>query len=82
MSAHVYIQYSDVPDVLTASSAQHVEQATGAKLIAFHGCPQTGQLDQVGERLQIEFPFPRDRFLYGELIDWFVYWGIGFAVVP
>jgi len=81
MSAHAYIQYADVPDNLTASSRQHIDDVTKAKMVAFDGCPLVGQLDPVGDRLQVEYPFPRNDDLRNQLVQWFVHWGIHFTVV-
>jgi hypothetical protein len=85
MSAHAYIHYADVPDQLTASSSQHVDSVTGAKMIAFDGCPLTGQIDARNPaepmRLQVEFPFPRNAELRHQLEDWFFHWGIHYTVV-
>jgi hypothetical protein len=80
MSAHAYIQWTDIPHRPISSSCQRVDDATGAKLIAFEGCPLTGKIDQVGDRLQVEFPFPRNRVLRDELIGWLMHWGISFTV--
>ncbi|MFM0210433.1 phage portal protein [Paraburkholderia sediminicola] len=81
MSAHAYIQYADVPDKLTASSHQHVDSVTGAKIITFDGCPLAGQLDTVNGRIQIEYPFPRGEELRNHLVRWLMQWGIHFTVV-
>jgi hypothetical protein len=82
MSAHAYIQYADVPDVLTASSSQHVDSVTKAKVIAFDGCPLCGQIDVLSDsRIQVEFPFPRGAELRTALVDWLMHWGIHFTVV-
>ncbi|MGF6549328.1 phage portal protein [Paraburkholderia youngii] len=82
MSAHAYIQYADVPDSLAASSKQHFDSATQAKVIAFDGCPLCGQLEVLDDnRIQIEFPFPRGAELRGALVDWLMHWGIHFTVV-
>jgi hypothetical protein len=81
MSAHAYIQYADVPDELTASSRQNIDDVTQAKMVAFDGCPLVGQLDPVGDRMQVEYPFPRDANLRTQLVNWFFHWGIHFTVV-
>jgi hypothetical protein len=82
MSAHAYIQYADVPDALTASSSQHVDSVTKAKVIAFDGCPLCGHLEVLSDnRIQIEFPFPRGAELRAALVDWLMHWGIHFTVV-
>ena len=81
MSAHAYIQYADLPDKLTSSSRQCVDDITRAQMIQFDGCPLVGQLDPVGDRLQVEYPFPRDADLRNRLVQWFMHWGIHFQVV-
>ncbi|WP_454826050.1 phage portal protein [Paraburkholderia xenovorans] len=82
MSAYAYIQYADVPDDLTASSSQHIDSVTKAKIIAFPGCPLCGQIEVLSDnRIQVEFPFPRGGELRGALVDWLMHWGISFTVV-
>lgn len=81
MSAYAYIQYADVPDNLIASSRQHIDDVTKAKMVEFDGCPLVGQLGPVGDRLQVEYPFPRNDDLRNQLVQWFVHWGINFTVV-
>jgi len=82
MSAHAYVQYSDVPLPLIESSRQRVDSATQAKLISIDGCPLTGQIDVLSDnRIQIEFPFPRGAELRGALVDWLMHWRIHFTVV-
>jgi hypothetical protein len=82
MSAHAYIQYADVPQILIDTSSQHVDSATKAKVIAFDGCPLCGQIEVLdGHRIQIEFPFPRGAELRGALVEWLMHWGIHFTVV-
>lgn len=82
MSAHAYIQYADVPAALTASSSQHVDSVTKAKVIAFDGCPLCGHLEVLSDnRIQIEFPWPRARELRHALDDWLSYHGISYTVV-
>jgi hypothetical protein len=81
LSAHAYIQYADVPGELTASMHQQVDDVTQAKMVAFDGCPLVGQLGPVGDRLQVEYPFPRNADLRNQLVQWFMHWGIHFAVV-
>jgi hypothetical protein len=85
MSAHAYIHFADVPSVLVASSCQHVDSVTRAKIISFDGCPLAGQIDARNPaepmRLQVEFPFPRDAELRAALVDWLMHHGIHFTVV-
>ncbi|MBB5444634.1 MULTISPECIES: phage portal protein [unclassified Paraburkholderia] len=82
MSAHAYIQYADVPQPLIDSSSQRVDSVTLAKLIAFDGCPLTGQIEVLSDnRIQIEFPFPRADELRNSLVAWLMHHGISFAAV-
>lgn len=81
MSAYAYIQYGDVPADLIASSRQRVDSETGAKLIGFEGCPLTGQIEQIGDSLEIEYPFPHAPELRNSLVAWFMNFGIHFRVV-
>ncbi|WP_434663501.1 phage portal protein [Paraburkholderia sp. A3BS-1L] len=82
MSAHAYIRYADIPDVLIESSRQRIEGETGAKLISLAGCPLTGQIEVTsGGRVQVEFSWPRLAELRHALDDWFTEHGIHFTVV-
>lgn len=81
MSAHAYIQWSDVPQQLMASSRQHVDSVTKEKIVAFDGCPLCGQLTEASTGLQVEYSFPRHPELRHSLVDWFWYHGIHFTVV-
>lgn len=82
MSAYAYIQYTDVPADLIASSRRHVDEVTKATVIAFDGCPLCGQVDVLSdESVQVGFPFPRGAELRGALVDWLMHWGISFTVV-
>lgn len=83
MSAHAYIQWADVPQQLIDSSRQHVDSVTGAKVVAFDGCPVCGEIED-GKRLariQVQFPFPRALDIRHALVDWLWYHGIHFTVV-
>lgn len=81
MSAHAYIQWADVPQTLMDSSHQHVDSITKAKIIAFDGCPLSGQLWEGQAGLQVEYPFPRNAELRHSLVDWLWFHGIHFTVV-
>lgn len=81
MSAYAYIQYADIPEDLISSSRQRVDSVTGAKLISFEGCPLTGQIEQCGDALEIEYPFLRAVEIRESLVSWLVNWGICFRVV-
>ncbi|PQV50989.1 phage portal protein [Paraburkholderia sp. BL21I4N1] len=91
MSAHAYIQWADVPQQLIDTSRQHVDEITEAQIVAFDGCPISGQLFQGSaeyvphpadiKSLQVEYSFPRAVELRHALVDWFWYHGIHFMVV-
>jgi len=80
MSAHAYIQYADVPQSLIDTSRQHIDGVTGAKVIAFEGCPFAGQIESDGDALEVEFPFPRNAELRDSFVAWLMNWGISFMV--
>jgi hypothetical protein len=80
MSAHAYIQWADVPQQLIDTSRQQIDETTHAQIVAFEGCPFSGQLTQ-GKSLQVEYPFPRNPDLRHSLVDWLWYHGIHFTVV-
>ena len=82
VTAHAYILWADIPHTPISTCRQCVDDVTGAKLVAFDGYEFTGQLDQVGDRLQVEFSFPRSGDQRDELIGWFMHWDIPFTVVP
>jgi len=81
VSAHAYIQWADVPQQLMDTSRQHIESETEAKIVAFDGCPFSGQLCDSPDGLQVEYSFPRNPELRHSLVDWFWYHGIHFTVV-
>jgi|GEM_PF-1362998 len=81
MSAHAYIHWADVPDSLIATSRQHVDEVTDAKIVAFDGAPFSGQLWEGVGGLQVEYPFPRNADLRASLVNWLFYHGIHFKVV-
>lgn len=81
MSAYAYIRMTDVPAPLLAASVRHIDDVTGAQLVAFPECPFSGQLSETRHGEQVEFPFPRNATLRYSLVDWLVYWGIHFTVV-
>jgi hypothetical protein len=80
MSAHCYIQLSDVPKPLIDCSSQRVDSVTGAKLIAFKDCPLVGEIEESDGVYEVEFPFPR-AMIRDDLVSWFMQWGISFSVV-
>lgn len=78
MSEVACIELSSVPEPLRAIAASRVDDA-GGRLVAFTGCPVVGREADNGE---IEFSFPRGVELRESLIDWMLYWGIPFRVMP
>lgn len=82
MSANAYIDWTDVPQQLAASSNQRVDETTQAELVAFDGCPLVGSFHRAaGGYLGVEFPFPRSAELREQLIEWLLHWGISFTVL-
>lgn len=79
MSAHCYIQLSDVPQPLIDRSNQHIDSGTGAKLIAFTDCPLVGQIEESDGVYEIEYPFPRAT-IRDDFVSWLMRWGISFRV--
>lgn len=79
MSEFACIELSSVPEPLRAIAASRVDDVSGARMVAFTGCPVIGRETAAGE---IEFSFPRGVELRESLIDWMLYWGIPFRVMP
>ncbi|WP_346275219.1 hypothetical protein [Burkholderia ambifaria] len=79
MSEFACIEWSSVPLPLRGIAVRRTETMTGKCLIAFTGCPVIGREIDNDE---IEFPFPRGVELRESLIDWMLYWGIPFRVMP
>jgi hypothetical protein len=81
MSAYCYIELTDVPLNLVASSVQRVEEITGDTLIGFDGCPLIGRLETLDGKPEVEFSFPRATVIRNDLVAWLMNWGICFRVV-
>ncbi|MEM5384155.1 phage portal protein [Paraburkholderia phymatum] len=81
MSAHAYIQYADVPELLMESARRTIDADTGAALIQFDGYQHCGEIVDGPDDLQIEFAWPRNSDLRHALDDWFTHHGISFTVV-
>lgn len=79
MSAHCYIQLSDVPRPLMERSHQHVDGPTSDKLIAFNDCPLVGRIEESDGVYEIEYPFPRAQ-IRDDFVSWLMRWGISFRV--
>ncbi|MCA8430053.1 hypothetical protein [Burkholderia seminalis] len=79
MSEIACIELSSVPAPLIAGAARRVDGASGDRVIAFNGCPMVGRELADGE---IEFSFPRAIEIRESFIDWMLYWGIPFRVMP
>ncbi|KWN77076.1 hypothetical protein [Burkholderia stagnalis] len=73
------IELSSVPAPLKAIAASRIDAASGDRLVSFPECPVVGREVDNGE---IEFSFPRGVALRESLIDWMLYWGIPFRVMP
>jgi hypothetical protein len=79
MSAFAYINIEDVPANIRESAAIRKDDITGARLIAYEGCPLVGEASV--DDLRVEYPFPRNAQIRGDLVAWFMNWGIHFRVV-
>ncbi|MBR8027823.1 hypothetical protein KDX27_22725 [Burkholderia cenocepacia] len=79
MSEIACIELSSVPTPLVSGAARRVDRESGDRIIAFNGCPIVGREIDAGE---IEFSFPRNKVIRESLIDWMLYWGIPFRVMP
>ncbi|HGL4258697.1 hypothetical protein QZN08_03935 [Burkholderia multivorans] len=79
MKERAYFDFSQIPEPVQKACMRRVDHATGDRLISFVGCPFTGR-EVDGD--QIEIPFPRNVGLRETLIDWLLYWGIPFRVLP
>ncbi|WP_175681163.1 hypothetical protein [Burkholderia cenocepacia] len=79
MSEIASIELSSVPAPLVAGALRRVDSKSGDRVIAFNGCPVIGR--EVGGD-EIEFSFPRAIEIRESLIDWMLYWGIPFRVMP
>ncbi|WP_321944685.1 hypothetical protein [Burkholderia cenocepacia] len=79
MSEVACIELSSVPLPLRAIAASRIDDESGDRMVAFAGCPVIGREAENGE---IEFSFPRGVTLRESLIDWMLYWGIPFRVMP
>jgi len=79
MSEIACIELSSVPAPLRAIAAARVDHASGDRFVSFAGCPIVGREVDNGE---IVFSFPRGGDHRESLIDWMLYWGIPFRVMP
>ncbi|WP_186065990.1 hypothetical protein [Burkholderia gladioli] len=77
MSAHLHFQLSDAEKV-SDFAVRWPGETDGEVLISFEGCPLGGVLSE--ETVQI--PFPRNAGIRETLINWLLYWGIPFCVLP
>jgi hypothetical protein len=86
MSAYAYVDIADIPPNIMATRSLGNDEATGAVLVAFEGCPVAGVYDETAKLEnaligEIEYPFPREPGSRNALVDWFMYHGIHFTVV-
>ncbi|MBR7961227.1 hypothetical protein [Burkholderia stagnalis] len=79
MSEVACIELSSVPEPLKAIAASRIDEVSGERIVSFPECPVVGREVDNGE---IEFSFPRGVALRESLIDWMLYWGIPFRVMP
>jgi hypothetical protein len=88
MSAFAYINIEDVPANIRETSVERQDEIiTETTLIAFDGCPLVGEVwkhqafHDGSEMTEIIYPFPRNPQIRGDLVAWFMNWGIHFRVV-
>ncbi|MBU9661861.1 hypothetical protein KGP95_13455 [Burkholderia multivorans] len=79
MSEVACIELSSLPAPLKAIAFFRTDGVSGDRLVSFPECPVVGREVENGE---IEFSFPRGVALRESLIDWMLYWGIPFRVMP
>ncbi|AIO65693.1 MULTISPECIES: hypothetical protein [pseudomallei group] len=79
VSAYLYFNMSDVVEPVAKMAVRRNEALTGNRFIAFPGCPLEGIELEDG---QIEMRFPRSEEIRTVLINWLVYWGTPFRVLP
>nr|WP_226383259.1 hypothetical protein [Burkholderia mayonis] len=79
MSAYLYFDLKDVADPVAKMAVRRNEALEGNRFIAFPGCPLEGIELEDG---QIEMRFPRGEEIRTVLINWLMYWGTPFRVLP
>ncbi|VCC54064.1 gp65 [Burkholderia pseudomallei] len=79
VSAYLYFNMSDIVEPVAKMAARRNEALTGNRVIAFPGCPLEGvELDDG----QIEMRLHHGEEVHAVLINWLMYWGIPFRVLP
>ncbi|AOK47412.1 hypothetical protein WT60_11570 [Burkholderia sp. MSMB617WGS] len=79
VSAILYFNLSDVVEPVAKMAVRRNEALTGNRFIAFPGCPLEGvELDDG----QIETRLHHGEEVRDVLINWLMYWGIPFRVLP
>ncbi|WP_089340590.1 hypothetical protein [Burkholderia singularis] len=79
MSAHLYFKLQHVIEPVAKFAIRRTEATTGDRLISFPGCPLTGTELDSGE---VAVAFPRSEDIRAVLINWLMYWGIPWRVLP
>ncbi|KWZ38002.1 hypothetical protein WS72_24170 [Burkholderia savannae] len=79
VSAYLYFNLSDVAEPMAKTAVRRNEAATGNRFIVFPGCSLEGVELEDG---QIEIRFHRGEEIRTVLINWLMYWGIPFRVLP
>ncbi|OMW40748.1 hypothetical protein AQ808_30850 [Burkholderia pseudomallei] len=79
VSAYLYFDQGEIAEPVAKMAVRRNEAASGARFIAFPGCPLEGAELEDG---QIEMRFPRSEEIRTVLISWLMYWGIPFRVIP
>ncbi|ABC33963.1 putative gp65 [Burkholderia thailandensis E264] len=79
LSAYLYFDLGEIAEPVAKMALRRNEASTGRRVIAFPGCPLEGVELKGG---QIEMRFPRSEEIRTVLINWLMYWGIPFRVLP
>lgn len=79
MSAYLYFDLGEIAEPVAKMAVRRHEASTAGCFIAFPGCPLEGVELEDG---QIEMRFPRSEEIRTVLINWLMYWGIPFRVLP
>lgn len=79
VSAYLYFDLASVPDPVVESAVRRIQRGSGSRAISFVGCPIAGIECDSGE---IQMLFVRSEEIRAVLINWLMYWGIPFRVLP
>jgi len=77
MTAHLYFEIESASPV-AAFAMRRAGESAGEVLISFPACPLVGTLLDD----KVRMTFPRNAGIRESLINWLLYWGIPFEVLP